>query len=120
MLKDNHIDAAGSIAAAVAKLRARYRPCPPVEVECRTLEHVREALDAGAERIMMDNMQGELLSRALALVPPGIEAEVSGGVRLETIRSIALTGPRRPDFISVGRLTHSAVAADFSMTLMQA
>ena len=49
-----------------------------------------------------------------------IEAEVSGGVRLETIRAIALTGPRRPDFISVGRLTHSAVAADFSMTLIPA
>lgn len=118
MLKDNHIDAAGSITAAVAALRARYRPCPPVEVECRTLEHVREAVAAKAERIMMDNMEGPLLSRALALVPPDIEAEVSGGVRLETIRAIALTGPRRPDFISVGRLTHSAVAADFSMTLI--
>ncbi|WP_165175800.1 carboxylating nicotinate-nucleotide diphosphorylase [Desulfovibrio sp. ZJ369] len=120
MLKDNHIDAAGSISVAVARLRACYRPCPPVEVECRTLEHVREALAAGAERIMMDNMEGELLSRALSLVPRHIEAEVSGGVRLETIRRIALTGPRRPDFISVGRLTHSAVAADFSMTLVQA
>lgn len=118
MLKDNHIDAAGSITAAVAVLRARYRPCPPVEVECRTLEHVREAVAARAERIMMDNMEGDLLSRALALVPPDVETEVSGGVRLETIRAIALTGPRRPDFISVGRLTHSAVAADFSMTLL--
>ncbi len=120
MLKDNHIDAAGSITAAVAALRARYRPCPPVEVECRTLEHVREAVAAKAERIMMDNMEGPLLSRALALVPPDVEAEVSGGVRLETIRAIALMGPRRPDFISVGRLTHSAVAADFSMTLIPA
>lgn len=120
MLKDNHIDAAGSITAAVAKLRARYRPCPPVEVECRTLEHVREAVAARAERIMMDNMEAPRLSQALALVPPDIEAEVSGGVRLETIRAIALTGPRRPDFISVGRLTHSAVAADFSMTLIPA
>ena len=55
--------------------------------------------------------------QALALTPPDVETEVSGGVRLETIRAIALTGPRRPDFISVGRLTHSAVAADFSMTL---
>ncbi len=118
MLKDNHIDAAGSITVAVAALRARYRPCPPVEVECRTLEHVREAVAAKAERIMMDNMEGQLLSRALTLVPPDIEAEVSGGVRLETIRGIALTGPRRPDFISVGRLTHSAVASDFSMTLI--
>ncbi|WP_299394638.1 carboxylating nicotinate-nucleotide diphosphorylase [uncultured Desulfovibrio sp.] len=117
MLKDNHIDAAGSIGAAVRRLRERYNPCPPIEVECRTLEHVRAALEAGADRIMMDNMDAPLLSQALALTPPDVETEVSGGVRLETIRAIALTGPRRPDFISVGRLTHSAVAADFSMTL---
>ena len=120
MLKDNHIDAAGSIAAAVAALRARYAPCPPIEVECRTPGHVREALAAGVERVMMDNMEGAALAQALALVPPEVEAEVSGGVRLENIRAIALTQPRRPDFISVGRLTHSAVAADFSMTLLTA
>lgn len=120
MLKDNHIDAAGSIEAAVRQLRERYTPCPPIEVECRTLDHVRAALAAGADRIMMDNMDAPLLSRALALVPATVEAEVSGGVRLETIRAIALTEPRRPDFISVGRLTHSAVAADFSMTLESA
>ena len=120
MLKDNHIDAAGSITAAVAALRARYTPCPPIEVECRTLEHVREAIAARADRIMMDNMEGPLLSEALALVPAAIETEVSGGVRLENIRALALTAPRRPDFISVGRLTHSAVAADFSMTLLPA
>ena len=120
MLKDNHIDAAGSIAAAVAALRARYAPCPPIEVECRTPGHVREALAAGVERVMMDNMEGAALAQALALVPPEVEAEVSGGVRLENIRAIALTQPRRPDFISVGRLTHSAVAADFSMTLLPA
>ncbi len=120
MLKDNHIDAAGSITAAVAALRARYRPCPPIEVECRTLAHVREAVAARADRIMMDNMDGELLAQALALTPAGIETEVSGGVRLENIRALALTAPRRPDFISVGRLTHSAAAADFSMTLQSA
>lgn len=117
MLKDNHIDAAGSITAAVARLRARYRPCPPIEVECRTLEHVREALDARADRLMMDNMDVELLSQALALVPTPVEVEVSGGVSLENIRSLACIRPRRPDFISVGRITHSAPAADFSMTL---
>ncbi|BAV91756.1 carboxylating nicotinate-nucleotide diphosphorylase [Candidatus Desulfovibrio trichonymphae] len=118
MLKDNHIDAAGSITQAVALLRARYSPCPPVEVECRTLEHVREAVAARAQRIMMDNMPGELLPQALALVPETIETEVSGGVTIENIRALALIKPRRPDFISVGRLTHSAAAADFSMTLV--
>lgn len=120
MLKDNHIDAAGSITRAVARLRETYSPCPPIEVECRTLDHVREAVAAGADRIMMDNMGVPLLGQALELVPAHIEAEVSGGVTLETIRDIALTGPRHPDFISVGRLTHSAVAADFSMTLANA
>ena len=80
----------------------------------------RAARNAGADRIMMDNMGAPLLGQALELVPAHIEAEVSGGVTLETIRGIALTGPRHPDFISVGRLTHSAVAADFSMTLANA
>jgi nicotinate-nucleotide pyrophosphorylase (carboxylating) len=116
MLKDNHIDAAGSIARAVALLRARYAPCPPIEVECRTLDHVREAVEAGVSRIMMDNMAPGLLEQALALVPRRIETEVSGGVTLENIRRLALIKPR-PDFVSVGRLTHSAAAADFSMTL---
>ena len=69
------------------------------------------------DRIMMDNMRAPMLGKALALVPADIETEVSGGVSLENIRSLALTGPRHPDFISVGRLTHSAVSADFSMTL---
>lgn len=117
MLKDNHIDAAGSITNAVAALRKQYRPCPPIEVECRTLEHVREAAILKVSRIMMDNMSDETLARALALTPPGIETEVSGGVTLETIRNIARLSPRKPDFISVGRITHSAPAADFSMTL---
>ncbi|MDR2055916.1 MAG: carboxylating nicotinate-nucleotide diphosphorylase [Desulfovibrio sp.] len=116
MLKDNHIDAAGSIARAVALLRARYAPCPPIEVECRTLDHVREAVEAGVSRIMMDNMTPDLLEQALALVPRHIETEVSGGVTLENIRRLALIKPQ-PDFVSVGKLTHSAVAADFSMTL---
>lgn len=115
MLKDTHIDAAGSITAAVTCLRARYSPCPPLEIECRTPEEVSEAVAAGADRIMMDNMDKNTLARALALVPPHIETEISGGVTLETIRDLALAGPRRADFISVGRLTHSAPAADFSM-----
>ena len=117
MLKDNHIDQAGSITRAVDKLRAAWKPCPPIEVECRTLDHVREAVACRADRIMMDNMRGALLADALALVPQGIETEVSGGVTLENLRQLALSSARRPDFISVGRLTHSAVSADFSMTL---
>ena len=117
MLKDNHIDQAGSITRAVERLRDAWKPCPPIEVECRTLDHVREAVACRADRIMMDNMRGALLADALALVPQGIETEVSGGVTLEHLRQLALSSARRPDFISVGRLTHSAVSADFSMTL---
>ncbi|MCR4667169.1 MAG: carboxylating nicotinate-nucleotide diphosphorylase [Desulfovibrio sp.] len=117
MLKDNHIDAVGSITTACEALRARYSPCPPIEVECRTLSHVREAVQAKVERIMLDNMDIPLLSEALPLIPASIEAEVSGGVTLDTLLPIANASPRRPDFISVGRLTHSATSADFSMTL---
>lgn len=118
MLKDNHIDAAGSIRAAVECLRTRYgAQCPPIEVECRNGDDVREAVSCGVERIMMDNMDIPQLETALALVPAHIETEISGGVQLENIRQLAQVGPRRADFISVGRLTHSALAADFSMTI---
>lgn len=118
MLKDNHIDAAGSIRAAVQCLRQRYGgQCPPIEVECRTLDDVREAVSCNVERVMMDNMDIPRLTAALALVPLDIEAEISGGVSLENIRQLAHIGPRRANFISVGRLTHSALAADFSMNI---
>ncbi|MCK9240044.1 carboxylating nicotinate-nucleotide diphosphorylase [Desulfocurvus sp.] len=114
MLKDNHIDQAGGIAPAVARLRAAYRPCPPIEVECRTLGEVREAAALGVARIMLDNMAPGALAEALALVPEGTQTEVSGGVSLDTLAAIAQAGP---DFVSVGRLTHSAPAADFSMRI---
>lgn len=114
MLKDNHIDRAGGITPAVRALREAYAPCPPIEVECRTPDEVREAAALSVDRIMLDNMGPEELPEALALVPEGIETEVSGGVNLETIAAIAQAGP---DFVSVGRLTHSAPAADFSMRI---
>ncbi len=118
MIKDNHIDAAGSITAAVEAVRNRYgASCPPVEVECRTLEETREAVRCKVNRIMLDNMGPDLQDQALGLVPASIETEISGGVTLETIRDIVTRGMRRPTFISVGRLTHSAPTADFSMRL---
>ena len=118
MLKDNHIDAAGSITKAVEALRRRYSPCPPIEVECRDCAEVREAVACGVERVMLDNMGVEGLAEALPLIPHGIEAEISGGVSLKSIRALALACPERPaDFISVGRITHSAPAADFSMKM---
>ncbi len=114
MLKDNHIDRAGSITRAVAALRASYAPCPPIEVECRTLAHVREAAACCVDRIMFDNMTPEAISRALPLVPKSIETEASGNVTLATIRDVGLAGP---DFISSGYITHSAPTADFSMRI---
>ncbi len=120
MLKDNHIDASGSITKAVQKLRATYSPCPPIEVECRTAEEVREAVSAKADRIMLDNMDVAGLNHCLPLIPKDIEAEISGGVSLENIRELALSAQdtRPADFISVGRLTHSAPCADFSMRIL--
>ncbi len=117
MLKDNHIDAAGSMSNAVAALRKRYTPCPPIEVECRNEEEIREAVSCRVERIMLDNMTPDMLPSALNLIPPFIETEISGGITLANIRSYATASTRRPDFISVGRITHSAVAADFSMRI---
>lgn len=115
MLKDNHIDRAGSIALAVQTLRAAYDPCPPIEVECRSLDEVRQAVDAGADRIMFDNMDLDVMARALKLAPESIETEASGNVTLENIGSIGEIGP---DFVSVGRITHSASSADLSMRIL--
>lgn len=120
MLKDNHIDAAGGISKAVDMVRKAYDPTPPIEVECRTQEEVREAVNSRVSRIMLDNMYetggAGLMRKSLDLVPPDIEVEISGGVTLENIGEIARAcGDRKADFISVGRLTHSAPAADFSM-----
>lgn len=117
MLKNNHIDRSGGITPAVQRLRNGYSPCPPIEVECRTAAEVREAAALRVNRIMLDNMTPEAIRAALTLIPPDIETEVSGGVTLETIRDIALLGP---DYVSVGRLTHSAPASDFSMRISPA
>ncbi len=117
MIKDNHIDESGSISGAVEALRAIYTPCPPIEVECRTIAEVNEAIACKVERVMLDNMDADTLAKALALVPQSIETEISGGVTLEKLRTLAASGLRHPDFISVGRITHSAPSADFSMRI---
>lgn len=114
MLKDNHIDQAGGITPAVQALRATYTPCPPLEIECRTLDHVREAVGLKPERIMLDNMPPAIAVQALALVPAEIETEISGNVTLDTIADLARL---QPTYISTGAITHSAVVADFSMRL---
>ncbi|WP_031484144.1 carboxylating nicotinate-nucleotide diphosphorylase [Maridesulfovibrio frigidus] len=117
MLKDNHIDRAGSITLAVNKLRAKYEPCPPIEVECRNQKEVDEAVACGVERIMLDNMTFDEAKASVATIPDSIETEISGNVTLETIAKLAEAGP---DFISVGRITHSAKCSDLSMQIFAA
>jgi nicotinate-nucleotide pyrophosphorylase (carboxylating) len=116
MLKDNHIDHAGSIIMAVQKLRQTLNPCPPIEVECRSLLEVKEAIKANVNRIMLDNMSEQEMKNALELIPDHIESEISGGVTLNNIAALARL---KPTYISVGKLTLSAPAADFSMQIKE-
>ncbi|MBN1955767.1 MAG: quinolinate synthase NadA [Anaerolineae bacterium] len=113
MVKDNHVDAAGSIAAAVEQARAR---CPdlPIVVEVRTLDELRSALALAPDRVLLDNMDLETMRAAVALAAGRTPLEASGGVTLENVAAIAATGV---DFISVGALTHSAPALDISMKI---
>jgi len=110
LIKDNHIAVSGSIAEAVK--RTRDAGLSNIEVECDTLDQVQEAVDAGAEIIMFDNMDVTLLKKAIALVNGKAKTEASGGVNLDTIRAIAETGV---DTISVGRITQSAPAVDIGL-----
>ncbi|PWU25404.1 MAG: nicotinate-nucleotide diphosphorylase (carboxylating) [Candidatus Rokuibacteriota bacterium] len=112
LVKDNHLLAAGSIGTAVDRLRRATTL--PVEVECDTLEQVAEALDAGVDAILLDNMTPDELLAAVALVGGRARLEASGGVTLETVRAIAETGV---DEISIGALTHSARSLDVSLEL---
>jgi len=118
MLKDNHIDRAGGIPQAVAAVRRAWpQGGPPLEVECRTLDEVREAVRLSPRRIMLDNMDQDQMREALALIPEAIETELSGGVSLDALPALARLGA---DFVSVGRITHSAPYADYSMQLDKA
>lgn len=113
LIKENHAALAGGVEEAVRRARA-YAPDLPLEVECRTLAEVDEALAAGAPRILLDNMTVEQLGAAVRHVAGRAELEASGGVTLDTLREIASTGV---EFISVGALTHSAPALDLSLLL---
>lgn len=115
LIKDNHIAAAGSIAAAVQKVRDYAPKGLTIEVECETLGQVREALAAQVDIIMFDNMAPATMRKAVALVGHAAITEASGGVTLKNIRRIAETGV---DCISIGALTHSAPAMDISMELL--
>jgi nicotinate-nucleotide pyrophosphorylase (carboxylating) len=117
LIKENHISAAGGITAAVQAVRRANEFGLKVEVEATDLPEVREALDAGVDRILLDNMEPDLLRQAVDLVRSsgrGTETEASGGVSLGSVASIAACGV---DFISVGAVTHSAAALDLSLLI---
>jgi nicotinate-nucleotide pyrophosphorylase (carboxylating) len=111
LIKDNHLRLAGGVRAAVERLRATGTDLP-IEVEAETIDDVREALVAGADIVLLDNMTLEQMREAVELTGGRAKLEASGGVSLDTVRAIAETGV---DFVSVGALTHSAPALDVSM-----
>lgn len=113
LIKDNHIDFAGSITAAVRRVRAAGTGLE-IEVEARTLKHVEEALGLGVERILLDNMDIETVREAVRMNRRRAKLEASGNVTLDNIREIAETGV---DSISIGALTHSAKVFDVSLKL---
>ena len=115
LIKDNHVAAAGGIAKAIEAVRAAA-PSVPLEVECDTLDQVREALETGARFILLDNMGVAALREAVAVARafPGVKLESSGGLRLENAREVASTGV---DYLAVGALTHSSRALDLGLDL---
>jgi nicotinate-nucleotide pyrophosphorylase (carboxylating) len=113
LIKDNHIRLAGGVPAAVARARA-HRPGLPVEIEADTLAQVDEALAAGAEIVLVDNMPTDRIREAVARARGRAKIEISGGVTLERMPELAATGA---DFVSVGALTHSAPAIDISFEI---
>ncbi len=115
MIKDNHIDAAGGIAAAVAAVRSSSEAAGlPIEVEVRNLDELREVLALGVDRVMLDNMSEAQMREAVAIAAGRVPLEASGNMSLERVGAVAATGV---NYISVGALTHSAPALDLSMRL---
>jgi nicotinate-nucleotide pyrophosphorylase (carboxylating) len=115
LIKDNHIDFAGSLEAAVLRARTAHKNLE-IEVEARTLEHVETALKLRVERILLDNMSAEMMVEAVRMTNGQAKLEASGNVTLETVRKIAETGV---DYISSGALTHSAMVFDVSFDYVQ-
>ncbi len=112
MIKDNHIDAAGSIGRAVDRVRAMWGNRFRIEVETRNHEEVQQALESGADIIMLDNMSVEAMAEAVEMIRGRAETEASGNMNLEKIRSIKNCGI---DYVSLGELTHTVKIFDFSL-----
>lgn len=114
MIKDNHVDAVGSIEKAVGAVRENIGHTVKIEVETRTLDEVRQALKAKADIIMLDNMSPEQMKEAVDLISGAAVVEASGGIKSGMLRKVAETGV---DVISIGALTHSVTAFDISMKI---
>jgi nicotinate-nucleotide pyrophosphorylase (carboxylating) len=114
LIKDNHIAACGGIGGAVARVRRRAHHLLRVEVECESISQIDEALAAGCDAVLLDNMSATELAAAVRHIAGRALVEASGGVTLATVRAIAEAGP---DLISVGALTHSAPSSDLAMDL---
>ena len=112
MIKDNHIDGCGSITKAVEKVRKKWGDRYKIEVETRTLDEVNEALSCNVDRIMLDNMDNETMTRAVLLINKKAEVEASGNMTLERLKTLSGTGI---DFVSFGELTHTIKVFDFSL-----
>ncbi|MFN3962812.1 MAG: carboxylating nicotinate-nucleotide diphosphorylase [Fimbriimonadaceae bacterium] len=116
MIKDNHIAACGSIAAAVARVRERVGHMVRIEVEADRLEQVEEAVRAGADIVLLDNMSPDTMAQAVNQWGEQVVLEASGGINLGTVRAVAMSGVH---VISVGALTHSAMALPYHLELEQ-
>ena len=114
LIKENHITAAGGVAEAIRKARAAIDHLKKIEIEVTTFEELNQALDSGADAILLDNMKSGQVREAVQLTSGRVPLEVSGGIHLGNVREYALTGV---DFISVGALTHSFKSADISLEL---
>ena len=114
LIKDNHIAACGSVTAAVSRARSSVHHLLKIQIEAKTLEQVAEALEAGADGILLDNMSPETMSQAVAMVRGRAFTEASGDITVESVRDAARTGV---NLISVGMLTHSAAALDISLDI---
>ena len=117
MIKDNHIKMAGGIAKAVEQVRSRIPSDIKIEVEATNLDEVRQAIEAGADIIMLDNMSNAAMTEAVAVIrkaEKGIKTEASGNMNIERLHEVAETGV---DFISVGALTHTVKGMDISMNI---
>jgi nicotinate-nucleotide pyrophosphorylase (carboxylating) len=115
LIKDNHIDYAGSLKDAVLRARGAKTGLK-IEVETRTLQEVAIALNLGVDRILLDNMSCDMMRQAVAMASGGVKLEASGNITLENVRNVAMTGV---DFISVGAITHSIKVFDVSFDYLR-